>query len=201
MQWYSPTGSRLLLRSVWGQVRPQHLNDAGVLEKWELQLGFAGAEARRLPRRPVLRVQPLLGGCGSCREFPALCIYGWRPALHYKEVSEKLLFLLLFSSFSHLQYERHSIDLCDLRVILKNYKSKSSAIFPAHPHEHTGLFSTVYPKCYVQPGLNNTKYTYEFVSFGKGFETRFPCKSTGWYFLMIFARTWQNSGKKKIKVN
>lgn len=108
-------------------------------------------------RQPVLRDQPHFRDCRSRQEFPALYMYRWRSALHYKEVSETLHFFFLFSTFPDLQYERHSINLCDLRMILKNYRSKSLAILSSLSHEHTGLFSTAYSQVLCPTWLKQGK--------------------------------------------
>lgn len=172
---YSLTRFQPPLRSVWGRARLPPLSDAEILERGKLQLLFAGTEALLVTEATAAeQVQPHPQDCGSCQEHPALCIYGWRPVLGFKKVSEKLhFFAFFFFPFWFTIWKTFCRPLWP-QGILKNYKSKSSAIFSGLPHEHTGLFSTY---VFLSPTKldteNKANYRDSFATFGKDFETNF----------------------------
>lgn len=142
MHWNSLTVSCLLQKSLWVQVESWHLRDTRILEKWELWPFSGDVEALLVTEWPMLWVQlhPPTWGLLKLLGVPSAAT----ASVSLQRSIWEITFLLLFSSFSDLQYERHSIDLCDLRVILQNFKGKSSAICSALPHECTGLFFTGY---------------------------------------------------------
>lgn len=128
-----------------------------------------------LPRRPLpSRSSPIPRTVGAVRSIQHCAFTDDGQCLALKKYLRNYIFLLFFFfPFWFTIWKTFCRPLWP-QGILKNYKSKSSAIFSGLPHEHTGLFSTYVFLSPTKLGTENkANYRDSFATFGKDFETNF----------------------------